>query len=143
MRRERCGAGLPAQANYAPEVTVPDPPPVAGQPGHDRTVRQRDWLTPAFGVVLRGQERHGVGLDALELDPARSGVHRVGTPRTLERGAVAREVLDRGTNQLHTVIVTGRSSEFSDASGGQGPRPGTKVTRLPFRPYRLQWQRPA
>ncbi len=64
----------------------------------------------------------------VELSPARSGIHCVGTPRTLERGAVAREVLDRGTNQLHTCIVSGRSSEFYDASGGQLARPGTKVT---------------
>lgn len=78
------GARLPSHPDHVAEVTVPDPPSVAGQPGNDRTVWPGRCYRPttAFGVVLSLQERTWIGVNPIELDPARSGVDRVGTPRT-------------------------------------------------------------
>ena len=125
-------AGLPTHADHAAEVTVPDPPSVAGQPGNDRTVWACYRLTAAFRVVLSVQEGTRVGVDPIELDPAaRSGIHRVGTPRTLERRAVAREVLGCGTHQLHGHIVARRVQQVSNAD----------VPRSSFRSDRAAEQR--
>lgn len=65
-----------------------------------------------MGIVLGVEKRHRIGMDTVQFEPTRRRVHGVGTPASLKRGAVAREILGRRTYQLHAVIMPSRVTDF-------------------------------
>jgi len=67
VRWQRLGAGLPAKADLAAEVAVPQPAHETRQARHLRAVRQGDRAASGVAVVGPRDEGRGVLLDLLEM----------------------------------------------------------------------------
>jgi hypothetical protein len=100
VRGQRRVAALPAKADGAAELSIPDPATEAGKTGHQRSVRQANRRTLCVAVIQTGDEAGRVPCDPLEL--LLSGLNRpqiIGRPVSLQRRHISRQPAQRWINK--------------------------------------------
>jgi hypothetical protein len=136
MRRQRRSAGLPAKADRAGGLAIPDPAPEARQARPLRAVGQGKRRPFRLAIVEAVEERHRVFFDGRELLARRfQEADIVRRPAAFERRLVGRQVFERGLDDLdhagfrhpmlHAFRPTSPDSGFRRCSGNTTCRRAT------------------
>src|SRR5262249_31126390 len=130
-------ARLPPDTDAARELAVPEPAVEAGEPGDQRPVGQLDGRTLRLAIVQAREERPGIGTDALEvLLRRRRTADVVAREPALEGVAVAREILLRGSNEMHGATLDG-ANEGRYPSRARSYRPRCRTSARQRSPRRV------
>jgi len=102
MRRQRRGSPLPAKADAAAELPVPEPPPIAGKARDGRAVRQRDRADVRFPIHHAFEKGPRIAAQSLELFGCGDlAAHVVRGPSAHQSRLVAFDVVLRRRNEFH------------------------------------------
>jgi len=97
MRRQRLAAGLPAKADLAAELAIPQPAHEARQARHLAAVGQGDRPAQRLAILRPRDEARGVLVDLGEmLARCRFQADVVGRPAAAQRVSVGIEAVERG-----------------------------------------------